>query len=273
MADRRKSLVDPAYPECDLENPDPDNPNCEEYFSALKGRLGALEYKVAAFEFKFVEPDSASQGAFEGYGSVFNNEDDYGDVILPGAFAQTLAQHKMARTVPKMLLNHGGLGSIFSSPSPEDLLPVGKWTSLSEDSHGLACKGQLINLDTESGKRLYGAMRAGTLDGLSIGYQAKDFVRGTKANEPKRTLKAVHLIEISPVTFPANTSAMISAIKSRRAFDPAFIERSLREAGLSRTEAKAILAHGYKGLPLRDVEGGKDYLAALKERALTLTAR
>src|SRR2546427_13032820 len=94
------------------------------------------------------------------------------------------------------------LGGFLSSPAPEDLMPIGKWTSMSEDSHGLQAKGRLINLDTESGKRIYGAMKENALSGLSIGYRAKDFVRGTKENEPRRTLKQVHLVEVSPVTFP-----------------------------------------------------------------------
>ena len=217
-----------------------------------------FECKVTAFEYKFLEGDGVPAGTFEGYGSVFNNEDDYGDLVSPGAFTKTLAQYRSSNTMPKMLLNHGGLGGMFASPAPEDLIPVGKWTSMSEDMHGLACKGQLINLDTESGKRLYGAMKEGQLDGLSIGYQAKDFTRGTKENEPRRTLKAIHLIEVSPVTFPANTSALISGIKSRRALDITSIERALRDAGLSRNEAKALLAEGYKALSLRDAETDND---------------
>jgi len=70
-------------------------------------------------------------------------------------------------------------------------LPIGKWQALSEDSHGLASKGRLINLDTESGKRIYGAMKEGELDGLSIGYRVGEFARGTKSNEPRRTIKTI----------------------------------------------------------------------------------
>ena len=48
-------------------------------------------------------------GTFEGYGSVFNNEDDGGDLILPAAQFRNstpLGQEHDA----KMLLNHGGMG-------------------------------------------------------------------------------------------------------------------------------------------------------------------
>lgn len=226
------------------------------------------EFKARRFEFKFAEGES--KGAFEGYASTFNEEDDYGDMIIPGAFKKTLGDYEAKGGAPKMLLNHGGLGSFFASPAPEDLLPVGKWTSLSEDSKGLHAKGRLINLDTEHGKRIYGAMKEGELDSMSIGYQAKDFVRGTKENEPRRTLKQVHLIEISPVTFPANSSAMISAVKSFDFTDLKSAEGFLRDAcGLSRAQATAFIARVKNLTQQSDSAAGdevKQLLAAFQRR-------
>jgi HK97 family phage prohead protease len=225
-----------------------------------------MESKVTNFDYDF--KDSKEPGTFEGYGSVFGNVDDYGDMISKGAFTSTLAEHRAAKTMPKMLLNHGGLAN-FMGPSPEDLIPVGKWTDVSEDDHGLHMRGQLINLDTESGKRLYGAMREKTLDGLSIGYRVKDFKRGTKESEPRRTIKAVHLIEVSPVTFPANSAALINSVKSALGdLDIRSLERVLRDAGLSRTEAKALLAGGFKAIPPRDaVDADQAALEALSALA------
>jgi HK97 family phage prohead protease len=220
--------------------------------SMTSAGVGSL---VAPFEYKFL--DNSADGTFEGYGSVFGNADDYGDVITPGAFKDTLAQHKAAGTKPIMLLNHGGLP--WGGQTAESLLPVGGWDSLSEDSKGLQARGHLINLDTENGKRLYGAMKDRQINGMSITYRAKDFTRGTKASEPRRTIKSVDLIEMGPVTFPANALATINEIKSGFAPDIKFLERLLRDAGgLSRTEAKALLADGYKGLPLRDAAGSDD---------------
>ena len=51
-----------------------------------KSSIAAIERKAHAFEYKFVEENGSAPGCFEGYGSVFNNEDDGGDVMLPGAF-------------------------------------------------------------------------------------------------------------------------------------------------------------------------------------------
>jgi phage head maturation protease len=51
-----------------------------------KSAAGRPERKAFVFEYKFVD-EAAAPGTFEGYGSVFNNEDDGGDLIQPGAFA------------------------------------------------------------------------------------------------------------------------------------------------------------------------------------------
>jgi len=240
-----------------------------------RARGAECEFRAARFEYRFTESGPTTKGQFEGYGSVFNNEDDFGDVIVKGAFRQTLIEHDRAGTMPKMLLNHGGMGGFFSSPSPEDLLPIGKWTTMSEDSHGLASKGKLINLDTESGKRIYGAMKENALDGLSIGFKAKDFVRGVKESEPRRTIKQVHLIEVSPVTFPANTLATVSSVKAAlESFaDLKGAEKLLRDAaGFSKSEATAFIARVMTFGRSDSVLDGetKQMLEALNRRAILL---
>lgn len=225
-----------------------------------KGAALAIECKASAFEYKFVEDGGNAPGCFEGYGSVFNNEDDGGDVMLPGAFEKSLDAHRAAGTMPKMLLNHGSMGaSPFGGNDPMADLPIGKWTKMAEDSHGLQVKGRLINLDTERGKNIYGAMKEGELSGLSIGYRAKDFIRGTKPNEPRRQLKAVDLFEVSPVTFPMNTLAGISTVKRAGSISTIReFEDFLRDAGgFSHAAAKAIAASGYKAFQSdpRDEDG------------------
>jgi len=230
-----------------------------------------LEFKEGrpVLEYHFTETGPSTKGVFEGYASVFNREDDGGDLIIPGAFKQTLSEYDKAGDMPKMLLNHGGMGGFLSSPAPEDLLPIGKWSSMSEDSHGLQAKGRLINLDTESGKRIYGAMKENALSGLSIGYRAKDFVRGTKENEPRRTLKQVHLVEVSPVTFPMQGAASISSVKSFDFSDPRTAEKLLRDVGgFTGSQAREFVSR-VKALGLRDVGPDKeaqDVIAAIKRR-------
>lgn len=200
-------------------------------------------------EIKFAADEVSAKGEFGGYGAVFGNLDSYGDVIKQGAFKATLSDWKKTGKLPPMLLQHGGWGIVDT-----DAIPVGVWTHLAEDDKGLLAEGRLINLDTDLGKRVYGALSEKVLDGLSIGYRPKKFEMGTKPDEPRRTLTAVDLVELSIVTFPANGLARIAAVKSAHGgMTPREFERFLRdEGGFSHAQAKAIAASGYKASDPRD---------------------
>lgn len=204
-------------------------------------------------------------GEFSGYGAVFGNVDSYGDVIVPGAFKATLKEWRGQKDLPPMLLQHGGWGMVDT-----DSIPIGKWTKMEEDDTGLRVEGRLINLDTDLGKRVYGAMKEGVLKGMSIGYRAKKFTLGTKPEEPRRKLEMVDLIELSVVTFPANGKARIGAIKSADEIKTIReFEDFLRDVGgFSHSAAKRIAAGGFKGSEPRD-EDGTD-IAALLRRNLSI---
>lgn len=160
------------------------------------------------FEVKFAS--GATDGSFSGYGSIFGHEDYGGDVIVKGAFSETLKDWSKKGKLPKMLLQHGG--GYFGGAA--DMLPIGVWTAMSEDSKGLQVEGRLIALDTDKGKTIYAGMKEGELDGLSIGYRAKEFTLGTKPEEPYRTIKRLDLMEVSVVLFGMNDKALIEAVKS-----------------------------------------------------------
>jgi len=189
-------------------------------------------------EWKF-DP-SAQSRAFEGYGAVSGNVDAYGDVIKSGAFGRYLAEVKSGVTPwPMMLSQHGGMGL-----SAEDMTPIGVWTHLAEDGHGLRVQGTLA--DTPRGEEIYRLMKMSprpALDGMSIGYMAKSWTPRTKPEEPRRLLTDVELIEISVVSRPANRLARIDSVKSIE--DIASLRQAedfLREAGLTKSQAVAFIA-------------------------------
>ncbi|WP_420135320.1 HK97 family phage prohead protease [Rhodopseudomonas sp.] len=138
----------------------------------------------------------AEDGSIEGYASLFGEVDQARDMVMPGAFTQTLKQRGL-RKIP-MLFQH--------DPSE----PVGVWLELTEDWRGLRARGRLIP-DVARGRELLALLRAGAIDGLSIGYRT---VRG--AIDPKtrvRRLYQVDLWEISIVTFPLLQGARVGAVK------------------------------------------------------------
>lgn len=118
----------------------------------------------------------------EGYASLFGVEDMAGDVVRAGAFTTTLARGAAVG----MLLSHVGGRT------------AGRWTTIREDGRGLFVRG-LVSGETAAGRTALAMISDGTLDGLSIGFVARDWsprvVRG-------RELKRIELREISLVTAP-----------------------------------------------------------------------
>ncbi len=188
-----------------------------------------LERKSVKFNFEVKAEGEAR--VIEGYGAVFGNLDNGGDIILPGAFSESLT-----RRMPKMLYQHWS----------EKL--IGKWDSASEDAKGLYVKGVLAK--TPLADEAYELAKMGALDGMSIGYSPNDYEHDDKGI---RKLKKVELWEVSLVTFPMNESARLTGVKghdNEREF-----EGFLRDAGYSREAAKIITARGFKALSgQRDAE-------------------
>ena len=161
---------------------------------------------VAGLECKFAE-NGSDTGIFSGYGAIFGNQDSHGDVILPGAFSDSLAERKSQGRVLPMHVMHQVYGG--------DGLPVGVWKTVEEDDKGLRVEGKISGMNTDAGRLLYERVKDGALGGLSIGYRVKKngAVYGSKPGEPKRTLKSVHLAEISLVDDPSNAQARVNEIK------------------------------------------------------------
>lgn len=134
------------------------------------------------------------EGSFEGYGSIFGNLDSYGDVVTKGAFLKSI---KEKGNKIKLLWQH------------KSDQPIGVWESIEEDEKGLKMKGRLL-LSVQQGREAWELLKAGALSGLSIGYQTvkEDYKDGI------RYLKEIRLLETSIVTFPANTEANVTTVKS-----------------------------------------------------------
>ncbi|MBA4797028.1 MAG: HK97 family phage prohead protease [Rhizobiales bacterium] len=142
-------------------------------------------------------------GEFEGYGSTFGGEPDaYGDVIAEGAYADSLAAHKARGTMPKLFWQHN---------ADE---PIGKWTDAVEDSHGLLMRGKL-NMDVQRGREAYALLKAGDIDGLSIGYRIKK--HSVDNDTGIWTLEKLDLIEVSIVSVGANENAVVQSVKAAKA--------------------------------------------------------
>lgn len=186
-------------------------------------------------DFALQVKDVSEEGTFTGYGSIFGNVDSYGEKVMPGAFAESLARHRKEGSKPLMLWQH--------DPSE----PIGVWEDLAEDGKGLRGTGRFV-LETTRGREAYALLKAGALKGLSIGYREIE----AEPDGNIRLLKKLDLMEISVVSFPANRRARIDAVKEalNRGGLPTLpeFERFLREAGFSKTQAAAIASRGLSHL-------------------------
>ncbi len=135
---------------------------------------------------------------FEGYASLFGVPDGAGDVVAPGAFANTLRKNGIDRV--RMLYQH------FAHE------PIGVWEDIHEDSRGLYVRGRLVT-DTQRGGEVLSLLREGALNGLSIGFRTQRARRDAATG--LRTLLEVELWEISVVTFPLLTGSQVTAMGSK----------------------------------------------------------
>jgi HK97 family phage major capsid protein len=101
--------------------------------------------------------------------------------------------------MPKLLWQH------------DQTRPIGIWHDIYEDDYGLFVKGQLL-LDLQQAKEAYALLKAGVIDGLSIGFRPVK-TRKSAPNQD-RYIDEVDLQEISLVTFAANKKAKVTAVKT-----------------------------------------------------------
>jgi HK97 family phage prohead protease len=138
-------------------------------------------------------------GTFTGYASTYGGPPDLvGDIIEPGAFAQSIASQGK------------GYPLLWSHRTDE---PIGL-AKVSDDAKGLVVNGSLVLADPAA-QRAHTHLKANTVRGMSIGY---DIPRGqgkvTYSDDGTRTLKEIKLYEISLVAIPANPKAQVTSVKS-----------------------------------------------------------
>lgn len=192
-----------------------------------------MNRKSFNLEIKAVQED----GFFSGYGAVFGNVDWYNDVILPGAFTASLEEWAAKNKFPPVLWNHN------------DGEPIGVYTKLYEDDKGLYVEGKLLIDDVPRAKSTHALLKAGAIDGLSIGYITR---KANKQTNGIRELVELGLSEISIVTKPANERTLITSVKSKLDEGelptlPEF-EKFLRESGFSKSQSVAIASKGLRPL-------------------------
>ncbi|SPA17250.1 HK97 family phage prohead protease [Cupriavidus taiwanensis] len=215
---------------------------------------------VTEWDCKF---DSTRKGFFEGYASVFGNVDQNGDIVMAGAYADSIAKKER---VP-LLFNHW----------IDNLL--GYATTFKEDDTGLRFAGRLTPGASMSDD-IYAHMRAGALDGVSVGLRLQP--GGAEWEGKVRKITHADLMEISMVIAPANKLARADLQTLKNELPGGFdleemesladFEDYMRDAcGLTRKQAKSMVAR-VRSIALRDADPAKAPEHKASDELLILTA-
>lgn len=132
---------------------------------------------------------------FAGYAAIFEREDRGGDVIAPGAFADSLARHAAAGAPLPLLWQHDA-GQ-----------PIGLVEGIGEDRRGLRVIARLAPRPGIAA-RAAEALRLGRIDGLSFGYRVVD----AEGERPRR-LNRLDIVEVSLVAHPMQPLARVHAVE------------------------------------------------------------
>lgn len=165
-----------------------------------------MDIKTVPLRVKAGPDDGLSEGEFLVYPSTFTKQpDSYGDIVAPGAFAETIEDWKASgNTLP------GLYGHRLDDP---DYFVAGA-TDMGEDEHGWWVKGA-FDLESPKGNQVYRLVKGRRLNQLSFAYDVLDegaveLDDGTKANE----LRKLKVYEFSFVPIGANQDTSVVAIKA-----------------------------------------------------------
>lgn len=130
----------------------------------------------------------------EGYASTYGNVDHGGDVVLRGAFDDSLKSDRRVR----FLLGHDQT-KILGTP-----------VDLHSDEKGLWSKFKISK--TSLGQDVHTLLKDGALDSFSIGYIPTEFEFD---DQGVRLLKQIELLETSLVAVPMNDEALVTGVKQK----------------------------------------------------------
>jgi uncharacterized protein len=198
-------------------------------------------------------------GVVTGYASIFGNVDLGGDVISRDEPFKEFAANPDGKILH--LFQHDAYGRTASGGLPIGLAEV------EQTRKGLKFKSQLV-MEDDFVKRVHTHFKAGTLTGMSIGYDV--LPGGYEYDEGKgtRKLTALKLWEISSVTFGMNPKAGIDSVKALEKVNSVReVEDWLRDAvGLSKSQATLHASAIWKTLSNRGEPGADAEVAASVQR-------
>jgi HK97 family phage prohead protease len=191
--------------------------------------LGSYLWKAAAVD------QLTETGTFRAYLSTWDVDSD-NERFAKGAYTRSIFEYVSAGVMPAVVWQHDTVRSGGTRQRAFDQENVvGRVTSMKEDHRGLLITGK-VNLDTERGKLIYGAMKEGKL-AMSVGFVAHEW----RMDGDVKTFTQAEILEATLTPNPANPNAVILEVK-RHQPAPSSLAREN-----SRLRAKLALIEAKKG--------------------------
>lgn len=154
--------------------------------------------------YKSFELKAGDNGIVEGYASTWTKTpDSYGDIVIKGAFTETLKKRKATGHPFPLCFNHD-----FDQI-------IGAVTEIEEDDYGLKIKASFLNTPLAQEKREL--VKEGIVWQFSFAYSVLGSEEPT-AKEKKQgifqKLTKLDLYEVSLVPVPANQTAIVTEVKN-----------------------------------------------------------
>ncbi len=169
---------------------------------------GDKRMKHKAFEIRgFKALPDEPEGTFEAIVAVFGNIDSYGDMIVPGAFKDSLAKWESSgRPIPV----------IFSHQWENIDAHIGEVLDAKEVDKGLYVKGR-VDLEEEFAAKVWKRMKNGTLTQFSFAYDIDEGAWVHKTQDGQQQdyyeLRKLDLFEVGPCLVGANRETELLSVK------------------------------------------------------------
>ncbi|MFI0469288.1 HK97 family phage prohead protease [Saccharopolyspora sp. 5N102] len=163
------------------------------------------------------DADGLAEGEFTALVSVFSNVDSVGDVVVPGAFADSLAEWAAKGDPLPVIWAHD-----WSDPYSH----IGHVTKAEETADGLVVTGQL-DLDNPKAQQVYRLLKGRRVTQFSFAYDILDGAPAEQDGVEVYELRKLRVHEVGPCLIGANQETQLLAAKARRLADGAKAGRVL----------------------------------------------
>jgi HK97 family phage prohead protease len=196
----------------------------------------SMATKKTVFLTKAAPSGVDGDGIITATASVFNNVDSYGDVVVPGAFADTLAEWKASGDPVPVIWNHD---------SADPFCHIGACTDIKETEVGLEFTAQL-DMDNPTAAQAYRLMKGRRVKKFSFSYSVQERAFAEKDGQGVQELRKVKLFEVGPTLIGANDETELLDVKSAPETPAATVEEkagkilSAKNEGLIKSAIDAL---------------------------------